>query len=151
MEKSYSRNDLQRITCLKDKELGSVLKAFIESGLLLENSKLGSISINESFESKRLKIKMPNTGGSGDIKVDAKEDKKQIDEDRAFYLQATIVRIMKTRKSITHSGIVEEVIKSTKQRFHPSITSIKKCIEGLIEKGYMKRSDTDSNSYLYLS
>ena len=150
MQISYTQKALENSTGLMLKELKTLLKGFVECGLLLENSTTDSIDINEHFESKRLKLKLPNTTGAGEIKEDAKEDKKQIDEDRVFYLQATIVRIMKSRKSVTHSGIVEEVIKSTKQRFNPSISSIKKCIEGLIEKGYMKRSDTDKNSYFYL-
>ena len=64
-----------------------------------------------------------------------------MDEDRKFYLQAVIVRIMKARKTL-------KVITQSKQRFLPSIQIIKKCIEILIDKQYLERSSTDEYSYI---
>ena len=76
-----------------------------------------------------------------------------VDEDRKLYLQATIVRIMKSRKNLNHNSLIQEVliiylnfwfffydfnffkvINQSKQRFNPSISLIKKCIEALIDK-----------------
>lgn len=48
-------------------------------------------------------------------------------------LQASIVRIMKDRKHMTHNDLVNEVTRQLAVRFQPNPLSIKKRIEGLIE------------------
>ena len=32
-----------------------------------------------------------------------------VDEDRSYYVQATIVRIMKSRKTLIHNSLIQEV------------------------------------------
>ncbi|CAG8783099.1 16497_t:CDS:2, partial [Racocetra fulgida] len=65
--------------------------------------------------------------------------RRSVDEDRKLYLQASIVRVMKSRKSLTHTSLVQEVINQAKSRFNPSMPMIKKCIEQLLEKQYIQR------------
>lgn len=72
-----------------------------------------------------------------------------VDEDRKLYLQAAIVRIMKSRKLLNHNLLIQEVINQSKQRFNPSISLIKKCIEMLIERQYIERTkNKDEYSYI---
>lgn len=49
------------------------------------------------------------------------------------YTQACIVRIMKDRKHMSHTELINEVTRQLTGRFHPNPLSIKKRIEGLIE------------------
>lgn len=79
---------------------------------------------------------------------DSELSQKTIDDDRKFYLQAIVVRIMKSRKILKHNSLIEEVITQSKQRFLPSIPVVKKCIEILIDKQYLQRSSTDEYSYM---
>jgi hypothetical protein len=85
-----------------------------------------------------------------DSKEEANATKKAVDDDRRFYIQATIVRIMKTKQLLSHQGLIEQVIIQSKNRFHPSIPLIKKCIEGLIEKGFIDRT-AERDQYRYIS
>jgi cullin 2 len=55
---------------------------------------------------------------------------------------------MKSRQTLKHNSLIEEVIIQSKQRFLPSIHLIKKCIEILIDKQYLERSSTDEYSYI---
>lgn len=47
--------------------------------------------------------------------------------------QACIVRVMKDRKTMTHNDLISEVAHQLSTRFSPSLTMIKKRIEGLID------------------
>lgn len=74
-----------------------------------------------------------------------------VDEDRKLYLQASIVRIMKARKVISHQNLIQEVLSQAKSRFSPNVQMIKKCIEALIEKGYLERNQTSTEEYSYIA
>ena len=119
------------------------------------------VSLNEGFSAKKTKIKVPLSSSSSngaDGTVSSKEDladrqalQASVLEDRKLLLQASIVRIMKSRKSLDHTSLVGEVLALTKTRFHPSVQLIKRVIESLIDKGYLSRSEDNRDVYLYLS
>lgn len=44
-----------------------------------------------------------------------------------------------------------QVINQSKARFNPSISMIKKCIEVLIDKQYIERSQTSADEYSYVA
>lgn len=50
-------------------------------------------------------------------------------------MQACIVRIMKSRKTLAHNDLVNEVVQQLMQRFQPTPALIKKRIESLLERG----------------
>merc|ERR1712150_146681 len=66
-------------------------------------------------------------------------------------IEACIVRIMKSRKQLNHNQLVTEVVEQLNKRFQPSPLIIKKRIEGLIEREYMKRAEHDRKLYIYLA
>ena len=101
------------------------------------------------MRSKRVKIKVP--GSTVPETQEAESIKQSIEEDRKLFLQATIVRIMKSRKEMVHSQLIAEVISLAKSRFSPSVSMIKKCIEVLIDKQYLDRSQDNRDCYLYIS
>ena len=74
-----------------------------------------------------------------------------IDDDRKMYLQAAIVRIMKSRKLLKHNQLIQEVLAQSKARFAPSIAMIKKCIESLIDKAYIERTPNTTDEYSYMA
>ncbi|XP_065323897.1 cullin-2-like isoform X1 [Gordionus sp. m RMFG-2023] len=126
-------------------------------------------SLNTDFQSKKSKIKLSIpplpaslavlTNASGNIDEElpstSTRDNEQthmaVEEDRKLYLQAVIVRIMKSRKVAQHNQLVQEVIEQSKSRFVPSVNVIKKCIETLIEKQYVKRKTDFPEEYSYIA
>ena len=80
-----------------------------------------------------------------------KETKNKVDENRKYVIEATIVRIMKARKSLAHNLLVAEVIEQLKSRFVPTPQMIKQRIESLLERDYLARSDDDRKVYHYLA
>jgi len=77
--------------------------------------------------------------------------KVTVDDSRSFEIQATIVRIMKMRKTLGHQQLVGEVMEQSRRRFNPEVPMIKKSIETLIEKEYLKRSEEDQSLYMYVA
>ncbi|CAM4870034.1 unnamed protein product [Rotaria socialis] len=144
-------NELEEATKLNTKELDKQIISLLDAKFILGNaSALSSdskISINFDYKNKRTKFKialLPQKEASHD----PESSQKSVEEDRKFYLQAVIVRIMKARKKLKHNSLIEEVITQSKQRFSPSIQIIKKCIEVLIDKQYLERSSSDEYSYI---
>ncbi|CAO1613646.1 unnamed protein product [Sympodiomycopsis kandeliae] len=71
--------------------------------------------------------------------------------DRELVLQASIVRIMKSKKKVKHNELLQLVVDSIKNRFQIDVGEIKKQFEILIEKEYMERDEDDRTSYTYLA
>lgn len=124
------------------------------------------------------------------IKVNAIQMKETVEEqqkttegvfqDRQYQIDAAIVRIMKTRKTLTHTMLVSEVIFSfdnllllfllfyciifiifcvifivfqvySQMKFPIRPPDLKKRIESLIEREYLERDTTNPNQYNYLA
>lgn len=82
---------------------------------------------------------------------ESEQTHSSVDEDRKLYIQAAIVRVMKSRKVAKHNQLVQEVISLTKSHFSPSVPMIKRCIEILIEKQYLERKANVTDEYAYLA
>jgi len=154
---SLSVDEIENLTGLKDPELSRTIQTLVASKILTKDpsevdevDKTDVITLNSEFASKRLKVKIPAAPPSA-TDSEQKDTHKAIEEDRKFFLQAALVRIMKARKVHTHNGLVQEVIEQSKSRFQPSVPLIKKCIDALIEKEYLRRVEGDSNKYSYVA
>jgi cullin 3 len=131
-----------------------------------------SFQVNSAFECKLFRIKVPliqmkssgpgQEGGSaggltrvddgaGSAVVGGSDVPATVEEDRKHLVEAVIVRIMKSRKTLEHNQLVMEVTRHLTSRFQPSPTLIKQRIEKLIEREYLERSQTDRRVYNYLA
>ena len=61
------------------------------------------------------------------------------------------MRIMKSRKKLSHVNLITEVTEQLKSRFTPNPILIKKRIEGLIDREYLARSQDDRKIYVYIT
>uniref|UniRef100_A0AAZ3PF45 Cullin-2 n=1 Tax=Oncorhynchus tshawytscha TaxID=74940 RepID=A0AAZ3PF45_ONCTS len=148
--------ELQDSTQMNEKELQKTIKSLLDVKMLNHDSQKEEIdtestfSLNMSFTSKRTKFKI-TTSMQKDTPQEMEQTRSAVDEDRKMYLQAAIVRIMKARKVLRHNALIQEVINQSKARFNPSISMIKKCIEVLIDKQYIERSQSSADEYSYVA
>lgn len=110
---------------------------------------------NEDFSSQFLKIKVSVVAG-GSSRVENSEERRatqeRIDSGRALIIEAAIVRIMKSRKTLIHSQLMTETIAQVTLRFKPDVNMIKKRIESLIDRDYLERGpDPTKPSYVYVA
>ena len=68
---------------------------------------------------------------------------KTIVDDRKCQIEAVVVRIMKSRKTMLHNNLVCEVIAQLVARFNPEPTMVKQKIENLIDREFLERSAKD--------
>lgn len=74
---------------------------------------------------------------------------ERIFQDRQYQIDAAIVRIMKTRKKLAHTTLVNEVFEHLK--FPVRAHDLKVRIESLIERDYLSRDKENANEYNYVA
>eukprot|EP00245_Coleochaete_scutata_P015265 TRINITY_DN6730_c1_g2_i1.p1 TRINITY_DN6730_c1_g2~~TRINITY_DN6730_c1_g2_i1.p1 ORF type:complete len:826 (+),score=198.29 TRINITY_DN6730_c1_g2_i1:104-2581(+) len=93
------------------------------------------------------------------IKVNAIQLKETVEEntsttervfqDRQYQIDAAIVRIMKTRKVLSHTLLITELFQQLK--FPIKSADLKKRIESLIDREYLERDKANAQIYNYLA
>lgn len=143
------------------------------AGHSLENEDV--LEVNTAFTSKMVRIKVPlisqksaqaaavqarggsggsggtGAGGSGAAADEDGDIAAQLESQRKGMLDASIVRIMKARKTLDHANLVAEVTRQLSARFMPAPADIKRRIEDLIEREYLERDAGDKKLYSYLA
>jgi len=156
---TFSFRELENATMIPSEELKKQLQAMTAIKLLIRESRTTSenigendtFALNEDFTHKNYKIKIPIKSTKDSI-PDAHQAMEGITIERKYALEACIVRIMKSRKRMEHSVLIEEVIRLTAMnQFIPDIQFIKSVIETLIGREYIDRAPENRNQYIYIS
>lgn len=158
MRDSYKLEELASLTSLEPGVLVRELRALAcaryrvllktPAGRKIEAG--DSFAVNEAFSCKLFRF----TIGSIIAPESERERDKTLrknDDDRAFLIDAAIVRVMKARKSLDHAALLAEVTKQLQSRFTPVPTMIKRQIEKLIEREYIERDGANNRLYNYLA
>ncbi|THG01111.1 hypothetical protein TEA_024981 [Camellia sinensis var. sinensis] len=93
---------------------------------------------------RRIKIPLPPV----DEKKKVIED---VNKDRQYAIDASIVHIMKSRKVLGHQQLVMECVEQLGRMFKPHFKAIKKRIEDLITRDYLERDKDNPNLFRYLA
>lgn len=149
---SYTVEEICTITTIPMKIVCGMIDSFMRIGMLGKSTTDKGfkpedlIMLNEKFTSKTLKtvVRAPNISESKTVVAIS-----DIVEQRKLVTEATIVRIMKARKTLDHAQLVGEVLHQI-HLFTPEPKQIKACIEGLISRDYLERGD-DACVYNYLA
>ncbi|GJQ13199.1 hypothetical protein GpartN1_g4990.t1 [Galdieria partita] len=113
-----------------------------------ENEELYEINLKFAPLSRRIKIPLLMAR----INQEEKEaTRTAVDEDRRHAIEAAIVRIMKSRRTIDHQRLIVEVSQQLMQLFNPDPKVIKARIEDLITREYIERDEQNSSLYKYVA
>ncbi|EPQ12193.1 Cullin-2 [Myotis brandtii] len=123
----------------------AVLLAFNNSETVSYKELQDSTQMNEKELTKTIKSLLDVKMINHDSEKEVEQTRSAVDEDQKMCLQAAIVRIMKARKVLRHNALIQEVISQSRARFNPSISMIEKCIEVLIDKQYIERSQASAD------
>ncbi|KAG6020150.1 hypothetical protein E4U41_002963 [Claviceps citrina] len=157
---SLSFEEIQAKTSISTSDLMRALTAIAvapKSRVLVKDPQTKAVkagdkfSFNSSFQSKTVRIKAPIINAVS--KVEGTQERKTTEEKntqtRCHIVDAAIVRIMKSRKELSHSQLVSEVLSQLSGRFTPEVSLIKKRIEDLIVREYLDRPDEEEAPSMY--
>ncbi|KAL8129526.1 hypothetical protein V2J09_018681 [Rumex salicifolius] len=151
-----SFQDVKDSTGIEDKELRRTLQSLAcgKVRVLLKLPKGREVEDDDSF--------VFNDGFTAPlyrIKVNAIQMKETVEEntsttervfqDRQYQVDAAIVRIMKTRKVLSHTLLITELFQQLKFPIKPA--DLKKRIESLIDREYLERDKNNPQIYNYLA
>jgi len=137
LDNEVSKKVLHSLSCGKFKVLSKS-----SSGNRISNS--DSFAPNRNFSNKLRKFRIPMAS------LEEVNYNRAVQEDRIFAVEAAIVRVMKARRELKHNELINEVIHQLRN-FQPNSRSIKQRIEALIEREYLERVESDSQTYRYLA
>eukprot|EP00045_Choanoeca_perplexa_P015580 m.197898 g.197898 ORF g.197898 m.197898 type:complete len:736 (+) comp17031_c0_seq3:1440-3647(+) len=152
-----SFSDLQELTSLHDGDLKRTLQSLAcgKHKILTKSSDSKQIahddrfSINSSYSNKMIRVKVQQVAAK--VKEERAATTAKVKEERKLEIEAAVVRVMKARKTLSHTHLVIEVTKVLAARFKPNPVHIKKRIESLIDRDYLKRDEKDRTCYHYVA
>ncbi|OMJ73855.1 hypothetical protein SteCoe_27371 [Stentor coeruleus] len=154
---TYSYNEICEGLNTDDKEFEFHVLGLVKCGILVKRSnekkleKDTVLMLNENFKHKMYKIKVPilqQKENTDDICEN--EIPEVVEDDRKHMIEAIIVKVMKSRRTIGHQQLIGEVSKMVAWKFVANNKQIKGRIENLIEREFLQRDPKDSNVYLYI-
>ncbi|KAL0960626.1 hypothetical protein HGRIS_005657 [Hohenbuehelia grisea] len=146
---TLSLDELVAATSINKELLTQILGLLVKAKILINEEK-EQYDLNPGFKSKKIRVNL-NLPIKAEVKAETTDVLKTVDEDRKYVIQATIVRIMKARKTMKNQALIQEVISQISQRFAPKIPDIKKAIDTLLEKEYIERVEGTRDTFAYVA
>ncbi|CAG0898641.1 unnamed protein product [Darwinula stevensoni] len=141
IEDGELRRTLQSLACGKVRVLQKIPRGRdVEDG--------DKFVFNKAFTNKLCRIKI-NQIQMKETTEENESTHERVFQDRQYQIDAAIVRIMKTRKTLSHNLLLLELYDQLK--FPVMASDIKKRIESLIDRDYMERGRDDPNAYSYVA
>ncbi|KAF9532609.1 Cullin [Crepidotus variabilis] len=142
IEEGELKRHLQSLACTKFK----ILRKHPQSR---EIDDADSFTFNQDFTYPGKKFKIATVLSKLENNDERRDTMERIEEERKVIMEACIVRVMKSRKNMSHNDLVHEVSSQLASKFQPEPSGIKRCIERLIDQEYLSRGD-DRKSYGYI-
>ena len=103
---------------------------------------------NPAFAHKLRKFKLPPPTAA---RAATEVGNNEMDALRKVQVDACIVRVMKSRRTLSYNDLLDEVVRQLSRLFIPQPALVKGRIEDLIGRGYLKRNDDNRNLFDYIA
>lgn len=147
--------DIREQTGIESDELQRTLQSLSlgKVRVLLKSPKVKAVTdtdtfhFNKQFKHKLCRIKINQVQLRETVEENVATNER-VFQDRQYQVDAAIVRIMKMRRSLPHNLLLSECLGQL--RFHIRPADLKKRIESLIDRDYIRRSKENSSIYEYI-
>ncbi|ORZ12473.1 ubiquitin-protein ligase, cullin 4 [Lobosporangium transversale] len=155
-ESHLSYKEIKQLSNIDPKELDRTLQSLacgkyrvlVKHPKSKDVSETDEFSFNKDFTASLTRIKI-NAIQLKETQEENASTNERIFQDRQFQVDAAIVRIMKTRKQLSHTLLMSELFEQLKFSIKP--TDLKKRIESLIDRDYLERDKNDQSLYKYVA
>ena len=141
MEDGECRRTLQSLACGKTRVLTKTPRG-------RDVADTDAFAVNGAFTERLFRVKI-NSIQMRETEAENQETNEKVFQDRQYQIDACLVRVMKTRKSLAHQSLVSETFAQI--AFPAKPADVKKRIESLIEREYLERDRNDPQTYNYLA
>ena len=110
---SHRLDELEKATTIQKDQFTKNVQSLLDAKLIVcstDDLSCGStvVSLNLKYSNKRTKFRIAGAV-QRETKEEVQETHSAVDDDRKMYLQAAIVRVMKSRKQLKHNQLIQEV------------------------------------------
>lgn len=148
--------EIQELTKLELKDLKATLHSLScgKMKILIKNPEGNAVSIEDSFEfnpeftNKLFRIKI-NQAQLKETVDELRATEKNVIFDRQFQIDAAIMRILKSKKVVSHNELLAELFKILDMPIRSQ--DLKTRIELLIEREYIRRDFENAATYTYIA
>mmetsp|Transcript_4322 Transcript_4322/g.7299 ORF Transcript_4322/g.7299 Transcript_4322/m.7299 type:complete len:228 (-) Transcript_4322:35-718(-) len=110
-----------------------------------------SFKVNLQYSNSNIKIKVPVMHSKTQKNAENNELQKRVEDDRKHIIDATLVKVMKSRRRLDLNSLIADSVKILQNKFSPEVGSIQLRIEHLIEREYLERDKEDRRMFNYLA
>ncbi|KAG6827418.1 hypothetical protein H0H92_011866 [Tricholoma furcatifolium] len=146
---TLSLHELHIATSIPKEDLTPILAVLVKAKVLV-NEEEEQYDLNPGFKAKKMRVNL-NIPVRAETKAESKQVKATVEEFRPYMLLGKVVRILKSRKTIKHQALIQEVIELLANQFQPTVPNIKKAIDEALTKEYMERVDGTTDVYSYIA
>jgi cullin-4 len=107
-----------------------------------------SFNVDYGFTNKQFRIKI-NTIQMKETVEEIEKTHEEVLRERQYQIDATIVRQMKSRKTLSHNELMSGTL--SQLRFTAKASDVKQRIESLIDRDFMQRDPDVNSCYNYVA
>jgi len=155
-EDKLTYDDIEKATGIEAKELKRTLQSLslgkvrvlLKEPKTKEVNRADTFTFHKDFKAPLYRLRINNI----QMKESQEENQnttERVFQDRQYQVDAAIVRIMKSRKTLSHTLLISELYSQLRFPMKPS--DLKKRIESLIDREYLERDDENAQIYNYLA
>lgn len=149
-------DDIEKATGIQEKELKRTLQSLslgkvrvlIKDPKTKEVNRTDTFTFHREFTAPLYRLRINNIQMK-ETQEENQSTTERVFQDRQYQVDAAIVRVMKSRKTLSHTLLIAELF--SQLRFPIKPADLKKRIESLIDREYLERDEQNPQVYNYLA